>query len=102
MNLNITMENFKDVVLKSNKPVLVKFYADSCGSCQILGKIMDGLDDELNERAVVAQVDIGQQKELANIFKIMSIPTLVVFNKGKIVNHHAGLLTKIEIINLLP
>lgn len=102
MNLNLTMKNFKDVVLKSSKPVLVKFYADGCGACQILGKIMEGLDEELKETAVVGEVNIEKQKELANIFKIMSIPTLVVFNKGKIINHHSGLLTKNEIINLLP
>ena len=102
MSLNLTMKNFKEHVLRSSKPVLVKFYADGCGACQILGKIMENLDEELQETALVAEVNVSKEKELANIFKITRIPTLVVFNNGKVINHHSGLLTKNEIISLLP
>lgn len=99
--MKITIDNFKEVVLAAKKPVLVKFYAEWCGSCKILNKIIEDLQEDVGDKALIAEVDIDKEEQLASLFKIRSIPTMLIFNNGKIVNHHSGLLTKNEILNLL-
>ncbi|NLN50570.1 MAG: thioredoxin [Acholeplasmataceae bacterium] len=101
MALTITKENFKKLVLESDKPVLIDFYASWCIPCQMFSPIIDSLAAETNGLAVVGKVNIEQQAELANQFKIMSVPTVVIFEKGKIVNHFTGLKTKNELKKLL-
>jgi len=100
--LKITLENFKEIVLNSKKPVLVKFHALWCSSCQTLTKVTKGIENEIKDLAVLAEVDIDEEKQLAKLLNIMSVPTIVVFNNGKIVNHHVGLLTKRELLSLIP
>ncbi len=101
MSLKITMDNFKEVVLAAKKPVLVKFHAQWCGSCKILNSILANLSEEVGEKALITDIDIDKNEQLAALFKVRSIPTILIFKDGKIVNHHSGLLTKNEILNLL-
>lgn len=99
---NITINNFKEIVLNSKKPVLIKFHALWCSSCQTLTKVTTGIESEINDKAIIGEVDIEKEKELTKLLNIKTVPTIVVFNNGKIINHHVGLLTKKDIINLIP
>lgn len=101
MSVNITKQNFKNLVLASKKPVLLKFYTQQCNSCKILKSIVDDVATEVDGKALVGFVDIEKEDELSKLFKIMSVPTLVVFKNGKIINHRSGLQTKADIINLI-
>lgn len=98
----ITLTNFKEVVLKAEKPVIIKFHALWCSACQTLNKVTEGLENELNKTAILSEVDIEKEKELSKILNIKTVPTIIVFNKGKIINYHVGLLSKKEILNMIP
>lgn len=101
MSVKITMDNFKEVVLSAKKPVLVKFFAEWCGSCKILNSILVNLSEEVGDKAIIGEVDIDKNGQFVSLFKIRNVPTMLIFKNGKIVNHHSGLLTKDEILNLL-
>lgn len=99
--LNITKENFESEVLKSEKPVLVDFFATWCGPCRMVGPIVDEIAEE-NEHIVVGKVDVDAQMELASQFQVYSIPTLVVFKDGKVVKQATGAKSKAQILEMLP
>ncbi|HKL61396.1 MAG: thioredoxin [Acholeplasmataceae bacterium] len=101
MAITITKENFKEVVLKSDKPVLVDFWATWCRPCQMQGPIVDQLASEVKDLAVVAKLNVDDQQELAAEYKVMSIPTLVVFKNGKIVDHAVGVHSKEDLRKML-
>lgn len=101
MALTITKENFEKTVLTSKKPVLVDFFAPWCGPCQMLGPIVDALATEVGDLAIVGKVNVEEQAELANMFKVMSVPTLVFFKDGKISHHTVGFKSKDELRRLL-
>ena len=97
MTLAITKDNFKSAVLESKQPVLVDFWAAWCRPCQMLGPIVESLAEEVKGLAVVAKVNVDEQAELANQFRIMSIPTVLVFKEGKVVNSIIGVRSKDEL-----
>jgi thioredoxin 1 len=97
MAIAITKENFKSVVLESSQPVLVDFWAAWCRPCQMLGPIVESLSEEVKGLAVVGKVNVDEQSELANQFRIMSIPTVLVFKGGKVVNSIIGVRSKEEL-----
>lgn len=97
MAIAITKENFKNVVLESSEPVLVDFWAAWCRPCQMLGPIVESLSEEVKGLAVVGKVNVDEQAELANQFRIMSIPTVLVFKGGKVVNSIIGVRSKDEL-----
>jgi thioredoxin 1 len=76
--VNLTMENFQNEVLNSDKPVLVDFWAGWCGPCRMVGPLVEQIAAE-NDGVKVGKVDIDAQPELASAFRVMSIPTLMVF-----------------------
>lgn len=102
MAINITMDNFKDIIMNSDKPVLIKFYSTWCSACQTLDKVVKGIEDEIKDKAVITQVDIEKEREISGVFKIKSTPTIVIMKNGKPVNVHVGLLTKKELLRLIP
>lgn len=101
MAITITKENFKSVVLQSKEPVLVDFWAAWCRPCQMLGPIVEALSEDVSGLAVVGKLNVDEQPELANEFRIMSIPTMLVFKNGKVVNQSIGVKSKDEIRKLL-
>ena len=94
MALEITDDNIEELVLKSDKPVLVDFWAEWCGPCRMLGPIVDELSDEFEDKAVIGKVDVDSQQKFAAEFGVRNIPTVLVFNKGELVNRQVGVAQK--------
>ena len=101
MALTITKENFDEVVLTSELPVLVDFWATWCGPCKMLTPIIEELAKELEGKAVVGKINVDEQGELAMKFGVMSIPTLMVFKNGELVKKSVGFMPKAQVLSLL-
>lgn len=98
--LTITKSNFEAEVINSDKPVLLDFWATWCNPCRMVSPVVDEIANEVTT-AKVGKVNIDEQPELAQAFKVMSIPTLAVFKGGKIVKTAVGVRPKAEILKLL-
>ena len=96
----ITKENFQSEVVQSDKPVLLDFWATWCGPCRMVSPIVDQIADERSD-IKVGKVNVDEQPELAQQFRIISIPTLVVMKDGQIANKAVGAMPKEEILALL-
>lgn len=98
--LHITKENFETEVLKADKPVLVDFWAAWCGPCQMLLPTIEELAGEVTD-AKICKINVDEQPELAAQFKVMTIPTLMVFKDGKVANTSVGVKSKNAIIDMI-
>ena len=98
--ITITKENFAQEVLQSEKPVLLDFWASWCGPCRMLSPIVDEVAEERGD-IKVGKVNVDEQPELAGQFDVMSIPTLLVFENGKLVNRAVGARPKSGVLSLL-
>lgn len=91
--------NFNDEVMNSSTPVIVDFYADWCGPCQMMSPVIDKIAEELGETAKVGKVNSDSNMNLAEKYGIMSIPTIMVFKNGELVKTFVGVTSKSEIID---
>ena len=98
--VTITKENFAQEGLQSAKPVLLDFWASWCGPCRMLSPVVDEVAEERTD-VKVGKVNVDEQPELAGEFGVMSIPTLLVFEQGKLVRQAVGARPKASVLDLL-
>ena len=98
--LKITKDNFQTEVLEAKGTVLVDFWASWCGPCKMIGPIIDQIAEERGD-VKVGKINVDEEQELAVQFKVMSIPTLMVFKDGKVVNQSLGAKPKAAILAML-
>ncbi|MDR9456607.1 MAG: thioredoxin [Salegentibacter sp.] len=94
MAIEITDATFEEKVLKSDKPVLVDFWAAWCGPCRMVGPIIEEISQEYDGKAVVAKLDVDANQEFAAKYGVRNIPTVLIFQNGEVVGRQVGVAPK--------
>ncbi|MEG1710286.1 MAG: thioredoxin [Clostridia bacterium] len=101
MSIKVDNSNFTDEVLKCNKPVLVDFFAVWCGPCSMIAPIIDELSKEKADKIKVCKLNVDEAKSIAIDYGVRSIPTLIFFKDGNIVNTIVGARSKAELAQII-
>lgn len=94
MALELNETNFEELVLKSDKPVLVDFWAEWCGPCRVIAPTIEELAKDYAGKAVVGKLNVDNNMSIASKFGIRNIPTLLIFKNGEVVDKHVGVASK--------
>ncbi len=101
MALEFTDANFDDLVIKSDKPVIVDFWAVWCGPCRIVGPVVQEIGEEYTDKAVVGKLDVDHNPESAKKYGIRNIPTILYFKNGEVVDKQVGAVPKQVLVQKL-
>lgn len=101
MALEITDANFEEVVMKSDKPVLIDFWAEWCGPCRMVGPIVDELSKDYEGKAVIGKVNVDNNPDVSVRFGIRNIPAMLFFKNGQVVDKQIGAVPKSILENKL-
>lgn len=99
--LRITSENYEEEVLKSDKPVLIDFYANWCGPCRAMGPVIEEIAEETTDSIKVGKINVDENQDLAMKYGVMSIPTILVIKNGKVEKTFVGMRDKSEILGAI-
>ena len=99
--IKVNEENFEEEVLQSEKPVLVDFFAEWCGPCKMLSPVVDSVAEEMPQ-IKVCKIDIDDSIELAQQYRVMSVPTLLIFQNGKVIDQSVGVIPRDRLLEMLP
>lgn len=100
-DIQITDQTFEQTVLKSDKPVLVDFWAVWCGPCQMQGPIVEEVAKEMEGKAIVGKLNVDENPASAGTYGVMSIPTIIIFKAGQPVKQFVGVQSKETLMNAL-
>ena len=101
MALEITDQNFEELVLKSEKPVLVDFWAEWCGPCRMIGPVVEELSHDYEGKAVIGKVNVDENPGISAQFGIRSIPTILFIKNGEVVDRNVGAAPKAQLAEKL-
>lgn len=99
--INLTTENFDKEVLQAEMPVLVDFYAEWCGPCKMLSPVIDEIAKDYDGKAKICKVNVDEAPELAQKFRVMSVPTVMVFKNGIATETSVGVVSKAKLEGML-
>ncbi len=97
----LTKSNFEQIVVNSDMPVLVDFWASWCGPCRAVAPVMEELSEEYGDKVVIGKVNVDEEGDLSAKFRIMSIPTIMLFKGGQVVDKVVGARSKNEFAQML-
>ncbi|MCK4855712.1 MAG: thioredoxin [Bacteroidales bacterium] len=101
MALEFTDQNFDEVVLHSDKPVIVDFWAEWCGPCRMVGPIVEEIGNDFAEKAVVGKLDVDSNPNVTRKYGIRNIPTVLFFKNGEVADKQVGAVPKSNLVNKL-
>ena len=101
MALELTDQNFDEVVLHSDKPVIVDFWAEWCGPCRMIGPIVEEIGNDFAEKAVIGKLDVDSNPNVTRKYGIRNIPTVLFFKNGEVADKQVGAVPKSNLVNKL-
>ncbi|MEG2044870.1 MAG: thioredoxin [Clostridia bacterium] len=99
--IKLTNENFKESIKNATTPIIVDFWASWCQPCRMIAPVLEEINTELSGKVLIGKVNIDEEGELAMEYNVSSIPTLLIFKNGELINRSIGFTDKDSIINLL-